>query len=166
MIANAYLFFNETVDDKRLGLWLKSYLESEIDEAHENVKEEILSTYKKTWQFVYSVYHGKCLMWVMSHFYGGADDPPTCFTVNASLCMVCELCDSLCKVHVDIKSHLCTLLDTVRCLRSVGLSTVTKTLLVGTLMGASSQYIKGHAEMEDIIDKADTRWGCGIYIMA
>ena len=166
VIANAYLFFNETVDDKRLGLWLKSSLESEIDEAHENVKEEILSTYKKTWQFVYSVYHGKCLMWAMSHFYGGADDPPTCFTVNASLCMVCELCDSLCEVHVDIKSHLCTLLDTVRCLRSVGLSTVTKTLLVGTLMGASSQYIKGHAEMEDIIDKADTCWGYGIYIMA
>ena len=69
-----FLFFSETIDDKRLGLWLKSSLESEIDEAHENVKEEILSTYKKTWQFVYSVYHGKCLLWAMSHFYGGADD--------------------------------------------------------------------------------------------
>lgn len=45
-------FFNETVDDRRLGLWLKSSLELEIDEAHENVKEEILSTYKKTWRFV------------------------------------------------------------------------------------------------------------------
>ena len=47
IIANTYLFFNETIDDKRLGLWLKSSLESEIDEAHENVKEEILSTYKR-----------------------------------------------------------------------------------------------------------------------
>jgi len=38
-------FFNETVDDKRLGLWLKSSLESHKDcEAHEKVKEEILST--------------------------------------------------------------------------------------------------------------------------
>ena len=78
--------------------------------------------------------------------------------------MVCKLCDSLCEVHVDIKSHLCTLLDTVRCLHSVGLSNVTKTLLVSTLMGASRQYIKGHAEMKDIIDKADTCWGFCIYI--
>ena len=27
VIANAYLFFNESMDDKRLGLWLKSSLE-------------------------------------------------------------------------------------------------------------------------------------------
>ena len=83
VIVNAYLFFNETVDDKRLGLWLKSSLESEVDEAYENVKEEILSTYKKTWRFVYSIYHGKCLMWAMTLFHGGADDvdPPPCFIV-------------------------------------------------------------------------------------
>ena len=67
VLANAYLFFSETIDDKRLGLWLKSSLESEIDEAHKNVKEEILSTYKKTWHFVYSVYHGKCLLWAICH---------------------------------------------------------------------------------------------------
>ena len=105
-------------------------------------------------------------MWAMSHFYGGADDvdPRTCFTANTPLCMVCEVCDSLCEVHVDIQSHLCTLLDTVQCLRSVGLSTITKTLLVGTLMGANTQYIEGHEEMKDIIDKADTCWGCGISI--
>ena len=49
MVANAYLFLNETVDDKRLELWLKSSLESRKDcEAHEKVKEEILSTYCKT----------------------------------------------------------------------------------------------------------------------
>ena len=55
VIANAYLFFNESMDDKRLGLWLKSTLESEHDAAHEAVKAEILSTYKKTWQYVYIV---------------------------------------------------------------------------------------------------------------
>ena len=81
------------MNEKHLGLWLKFSLESEVVEAHENVKEEILSIYKKTWQFLYIVYHGICLMWAISHFFGGADDvdPPTCFTVNASLCMVCEL---------------------------------------------------------------------------
>lgn len=65
----------------------------------------------------------------MSHFYGDTDDnvdPPTCFMTNASLCMVCELCDILCEVHVDIKSHPCTLLNAVKCLHSVGLNTVTK----------------------------------------
>jgi len=166
VVANAYLFFNETIDDKRLGLWLKSALESESDEAKERKKEEILSTYRKTWQFAYSVYHGKCLMWAMSHFYGGADDldPPSCFVANAPLCMVCELCDWLCEVHIDIKNHLVTLLGTIKCLHSAGLTTVTKTLLVGTLMGASSDYIKGHNEMEDIIDNADTCWGNGVYI--
>ena len=89
-IANAYLFFNESMDDKRLGLWLKSSLESENDAAYEAVKADILSTYKKTWQYVYSVYHDKCLMWAMSHFYGGVDDedPPTCFTANAPLCII------------------------------------------------------------------------------
>ena len=49
VIANAYLFFNKPMDDKCLGLWLKSSLESENDAAHEAVKEEIFCTYKKTW---------------------------------------------------------------------------------------------------------------------
>jgi len=52
----------------------------------------------------------------------------------------------------------------VKCLHSVGLSTVTKTLLIGTLMGANTHYIKGHQEMEDIIDKPDTCWGHGVYV--
>jgi len=64
-------------------------------------------------------------------------------------------------MHIDIKNHLVTLLGTIKCLHSVGLTTV---LLVGTLMGASSDYIKGHNEMEDTIDKADTCWGNGVYI--
>ena len=166
VIANAYLFFNESMDDKRLGLWLKSSLESENDAAHEAVKADILSTYKKTWQYVYSVYHGKCLMWAMSHFYGGVDDedPPTCFTANAPLCMTCEFSDNLCEISQDIKSHLSTLLATVKSLHSIGLTSITKTLLVGTLMGTISQYIERHERMDEIIDKTDTCWGCGVFV--
>ena len=33
-----------------------------------------------------------------------------------------------------------------------------------TLMGASSEYIKGHEEIKDVIDKADTCLGCDISI--
>lgn len=48
VIANTYVFFNESIYDRHLGLWLKSSLESENDAAHEAVKAEILCTYKKT----------------------------------------------------------------------------------------------------------------------
>ena len=85
MIASGCLYFNEYVDDKRLGLWLKSSFDSRTsDDAHEAVKLEVLSNHTKTWQFVYSAYHGKCLAWALSHFYGGAgdDEPPTCFVSN------------------------------------------------------------------------------------
>ena len=70
-------FFYECTDDKRLGLWLKTALDA---------------TYVKTWRFIYSVYHGKCLSWALSHFYAGANDadPPTCFVGNNPLCSVCE----------------------------------------------------------------------------
>lgn len=42
--------------------------------AHNAIKAEILATYSKTWQFVYCIYHEKCIWWSLSHFYGGADD--------------------------------------------------------------------------------------------
>jgi len=106
-------------------------------------------------------------MWAMSHFYGGADDvdPLTCFTANASLCMTCELSEVLWhEMHIDIKSLLSTLLDTVKHLHLIGLSIITKTLLVSTLMGATSQYIKQHEPMQQIIDKPGTCWGSGIFV--
>ena len=78
--------------------------------------------------------------------------------------MICELPEVLCEMHIDIKSHLTTLLDTVKHLHFIGLSTVTKTLLVGTLKGASSQYIKQHEPMHQVIDKPGTCWGSGIFI--
>lgn len=113
MVANALLYFNEYIDDKRLGLWLKSSLNSASDdEAHEIVKAEVISNYTNAWKFIYSLYHGKYLSWALSHFYGGADDtnPPTCFVSNSPLCMVCKLSDVLCEESLDIKEHLCTLL--------------------------------------------------------
>ena len=46
MIANAILYFIEYIDDKRLGLWLKSSLDSASDdEAHEIAKSEVISNY-------------------------------------------------------------------------------------------------------------------------
>jgi len=52
MVANAFLYFNEYIDDKRLGLWLKSSLDcTTSDEAHENMKSAVILGYVKAWQF-------------------------------------------------------------------------------------------------------------------
>ena len=88
-IAKGSLFFNEVVDDKRLGLWLKSALASkESDEAVDRVRSEVIHTYIQAWKFIYSIYHGKCLSRTLFVFYGGAGDtdPPTCFVSNSPLC--------------------------------------------------------------------------------
>ena len=61
-VATGLLYFNEVVDDKRLGLWLKSALESkEYDHTTEEVKLEIIRTYVQAQRFIYSVYHGKLM---------------------------------------------------------------------------------------------------------
>ena len=164
MIANALLYFNEYIDDKRLGLWLKSSLDSATDdEAHQIAKAEIISNYTNAWKFIYSVYHGKCLTWALSHFYGGADDtdPPTCFVSNSPLCMVCKLSDILCEEGLDIKDHLCTLLSTLQQLQNAGINRITKTLLVGVLMKVSSQYI---IKCLECIDVDSIPWGCGTVV--
>ena len=144
MLANAFLYFNELVDDKRLGLWLKSSLDCATnEEAHESMKSAVIMGYAKAWQFIYTVYHGKCLAWALSHFYGGTDDidPPTCFISNSPSCMICGVSDLLCEENFDIKNHLTTLLATVQQLQNGGLCGITKTLLVGTLMKTMSEYI-------------------------
>ena len=164
MIANALLYFNEYIDDKHLGLWLKSSLDSATDdETHQIAKAEIISNYTNAWKFIYSVYHGKCLTWALSHFYGGADDtdPPTCFVSNSPLCMVCKLSDILCEESLDIKDHLCTLLSTLQQLQNAGLNGITKTLLVGVLMKVSSQYI---IKCLECIDADSIPWGCGTVV--
>ena len=98
--ANRILLFNEFIDDKRLGLWLKSALDcQEEDNLMQLGKADVLSTYEKSWRFIYSRYPGKCLSWALSYFYGSADDndPATCFTANAPLCAVCRLSDAICQ---------------------------------------------------------------------
>ena len=61
-IANGLLLFDEYIDDKRLGLWLKTALDASTEDAAlQSVKADMLSTYVKAWRFIYSVYHGKCL---------------------------------------------------------------------------------------------------------
>ena len=164
MVAKGFLYFNEYVDDKRLGLWLKSSFDSRTnDDAHEAVKLEVLSSYTKTWQFVYSAYHGKCLAWALSYFYGGAGDaePPTCFVSNSPLCMICAVSDLICEETVNIKEYLCILLQTVKDLRAADINSVTKTLLIGVMMQTTSKYVCGHKE---IVDKTNIPWGSGLTV--
>ena len=87
-IAQGMLLFNEYIDDKRLGQWLKSALDLTVeDTAVEAVKSRILGTYSQAWRFIYSVYDGKCLSQALAIFYGGVNDndPPTCFVANNPL---------------------------------------------------------------------------------
>ena len=78
-IANGLLLFNKTVDDKRLGLWLKSALNgSDQSPEMEKAKVDMIADYVKSWRFVYAVYHGKCLSWALSHFYGDDEETKTC----------------------------------------------------------------------------------------
>ena len=52
-VATGLLLFNEVIDDKRLGLWLKSALESkEANAAVDRVKSEMIRTYIQTWKFI------------------------------------------------------------------------------------------------------------------
>jgi len=164
MIANALLYFNEYIDDKCLGLWLKSLLDSTIsDEAHD-IKDEIISIYMCAWKFIYSAYHGKCLSWALSHFYGGTDDsdPSTCFVSNSPLCMICKVSDVLCEesLHI-IKEYLCTLLNALQQLQNAGLNGITKTLLVGVLMKVCRQYI---TKCLECVDAEAIPWGRGIVV--
>ena len=135
--AKGILLFNECMDDKRLGLWLKSALDCHTqDRSMELCKEDVLSTYEKSWRFIYSQYHGKCLFWVLSHFYGDVDDsdPPTCFTANAPLCAVCRLSDAVCQETCDIQDYLLLLFQTMKTLDNDGFQGVTKTLLIAVLL--------------------------------
>ena len=96
-VAKGLLLFNEVIDDKRLGLWLKSALESkEANASVDRVKSEMIHTYVQTW-IIYSLYHGKCLARSLTNLYGGASDvdPPTCFVSNSPLCAVSTHSDDI-----------------------------------------------------------------------
>ena len=106
-IAHGLLLFNEYIDDKRLGLWLKSALENRDPRKKEMLqerKDEMIANYVKAWRFIYSLYHGKCLMWALSHFYADQDQP-TCFVANNPLCTVCEESEAICQESIDIQQY-------------------------------------------------------------
>ena len=122
-IAKGSLFFNEVVDDKQLGLWLKSALASkESDEAVDRVRSEVIHTYIQAWKFIYSIYHGKCLSRTLSVFYGGAGDtdPPTCFVSNSPPCAVCRHSEDICQWSVDVGPFLSVLLNAFKQIHETG----------------------------------------------
>jgi len=165
--ANGILLFNEYMDDKRLGLWLKSALDSPTQNSSmELCKEEVLSTYEKSWRFVYSLYHGKCLSWALCHFYGGVDDsdPPTCFTANAPLCAVCRLSDAICQETCDIQDYFMLLFQTMKTLDHAGFQGVTKTRLIAVLLQKNERYVRSFTAMVDLLDSNDPCWGCGVMV--
>jgi len=60
-IANGLLLFNEAIDDKLLGLWLKSALDgSDKSPAMEKAKNDMIADNVKSWHFVLC-----CLSWEM-----------------------------------------------------------------------------------------------------
>ena len=109
------------------------------------------------------LYHEKCLSWALYQFYGEADDtdPPTCFVSNSPLCMVCKVSDVLCEESLDVKEHFSILLNTLQQLQNAGLNGITKTLLVGVLMKACSQYV---TKCLEFVDDESIPWGCDTVI--
>ena len=119
-IANGLLLFNETVDDKHLGLWLKSALNgSDQSPEMEKAKVDMIADYVKSWCFVYAAYHGKCLSWALSRYYGDDEDAPTCFVANSPLCSVCEHSEAICQETVDVRPYLVVLLQAVKVLKNL-----------------------------------------------
>lgn len=166
-IANGLLLFDEYIDDKRLGLWLKTALHASTEDAAlQSVKADMLSTYIKAWRFIYSVYHGKCLSWALSLFYAGAndEDPPTCFVGNNPLCSVCEHTEIICQASIDIQKYLVLLLQTIKDLCDFGLEGVTKTLVTAVLLQGNEQYVHTFEKLQTIFDEDNSCWGCGAIV--
>ena len=96
----------------------------------------------KSWHFIYAVYHGKCLLWALSHFYGDNEDTPTCFVGNSSVCSNCGLSEAICQETVDIQSYLVVLLHAINVLRELGLEGATKTLITAILLKTGSNTFR------------------------
>ena len=169
--ANRLLLVNEYIDDKCLGLWLKSLLDSEMatgmDSRMQVIKTEMLLMYTRSWHFIYSIYHGECLSRAMSYFYAGANDndPPSCFIANSPLCAVCANSEALSQVSIDIKEHMILLLHTTNELCLAGLQRVTKTLLTAVLLGINEQYVCLFEVLHEILSDKESCWGCGTSIL-
>ena len=164
--AQGMLLFNEYVDDKCLGQWLKAALGSSAkDPKVKAVKLEISFTYTQAWRFVYSICNGKCLLQALACFYGGAgdNDPPTCFIANNPLCSVCELAE-ICEVSIDIKEYLAVLLRTMQELCEIGLQGVTKTLLISVLLQTNEKYVQTFGSLQSIFDSEESCWGYGVSV--
>jgi len=156
--------FNEHIDDKRLGLWLRSMLGCNQDDCSTQKKMEMLYNYSQGWRFIYAVYHGKCLMQALTTFYSGESSTitTTCIVNNSTLCSVCENYEEICQVSCDIKDHLVLLLSTVRDLCDLGLDGATKTLLTAVLLGCNEKYVKTFDVLCAMLDDDDEScWGCG-----
>ena len=169
--ANRLLLVNEYIDDKRLGLWMKSLLESEketnTDSRLQEIKTEMLLMYTQSWRFIYSIYHGECLSRALSYFYAGANDndPPSCFSANSLLCAVCVNSEALSQVSIDISEHMILLLRTTNELCLAGLQGVTKTLLTAVLLGVNEQYVRSFDALNEILNDKESCWGCGTSIL-
>lgn len=162
--ANGMLLFNECVDDKWLGQWLKTSLKLSItDPKVEAVKTEILFTYTQAWRYIYSIYDGKCLSQALAYFYGGVGetDPPTCFVANNPLCSVCNVAD---EVSTDIKEYLVVLLTVIQNLCETSLQSVTKTLLISVLLQSNEKYVRTFDSLQNMIVEEGSCWGCGVTV--
>jgi len=163
-IAEGMLCFNEYIDDKRLGLWLRTALASESDNpAMAQKKVEMISMYVNVWHFIYSIYHGRCLSWGLAHFFSGDNAPHTtsCFSLNTPLCATCAEKELICQESVDIKEYIVLLLKTVAQLCDNGLDGVTKTLLIAVLLKCNQKYVLSFSELKDFTQQENTAWGCG-----
>ena len=170
-LANGLLFVNEYIDDKHLGLWLKSLLDSEKETGTNSrlqvIKTEMLLMYTQSWRFIYSIYHGECLSKALSYFYAGANDknPPPCFIANSPLCAVCVNSEALSQVSIDIREHMIVLLRTANELCLAGLQGVTKTLLTAVLLGVNEQYVHSFDVLHEMMNDKESCWGCGTSIL-
>ena len=166
-LAQALILFNEVIDDKRLGLWLKSALDvKETNEDIDKVKREMINAYIQTWRFIYSIHHGKCLSKMMAIFYKGAGDadPPTCFVSNGPLCAVCKHSEDICQWSVDIDPFLVVLLKAVQQICNAGMQNVSKSLLIFVLLQSNEQYVRKFEMLQDVIEADDSCWGSGLYV--
>ena len=118
----------------------------------------------KVWHFIYSIYHGKCLSWGLSHFFSGDADSCTtssCFATNTPLCAVCTEKEAICQESGDIKEYLVLLLKMIIKLCENGLDGVTKTLLIAVLLKCNQKYVLSFNELKDFAQHDNPMWGCG-----
>ena len=145
----------------------RSALASESeDPAMKQQKDEMVSMYVKVWHFIYSIYHGKCLSWGLSHFFTGGTDACTtsCFATNTPLCAVCAEKETICQESRDIKEYLILLVKMVIELCDNGLDGVTKTLPIAVLLKCNQKYVLSFNELKDFAQHENTMWGCGTNI--